>query len=432
MDAVLSFGRGRAITLVREVDADAPQDRLVGLSPQQMKGLWALIVAMFSVNFGVGMIIPLLPVYSEAMGASGFMIGLIFGANPFVRGASMLTFGSLADRRGKKKFLQGGMLGYFVVAAGFVLAIQPYHLLLLRICQGFLSAMIAPVARAYAGQISPAQHEGRVMGMINAGFFGGFAAGPIIGGILADTFNMAAPFVAMSGLSLVGAILVTRFVPEQGPAPVKGTLERTEWDRYAEIMRNDTVRGILSIRSSVAMGRGIFSALLPLFAQAVIGLSAGQVGLVVALRPLLSSVLQPGFGRVADRHNRKWLAIGGFLLAPSAFFLVPLAQNLGHMLLLALMLGLSTGISVPAATSIAVDRGREYGMGRIMGLEGMWQSFAMAIGSTLGGAFLDTLGYSNAFRAAAGIGLVGIIISLYFLRHYQDSHLAPSPLAKVD
>ena len=404
-----------------------------GLTPAQTRGLWALILAMFSVNVGVGLIIPLLPIYSEAMGASGLLIGLIFGANPFVRGASMLTFGSLADRKGKKKFLQLGMSGYFVVAVGFVLATTPLHLLFLRIGQGFLSAMIAPVARAYAGQMSPLHQEGKIMGMINAGFFAGFAAGPLVGGVLADMFGMVAPFAAMAALSAIAAILVKLFVPEQLPLPIDPAVDRSERDRYMEIMRDDTVRGILAIRSSVAMGRGIFSALLPLFAQGVIGLTAGQVGLVVTVRPLLSSLLQPGFGRLADRHNRKWLAIGGFILAPIAFSLVPATSAFAHLLWLAVMLGLSTGISVPAATSIAVDRGREYGMGRIMGLEGMWQSFAMAIGAISGGAFLDGFGYTNAFRAASAIGLIGISISLYFLKDYRDSHVeVPSAVGEVD
>ncbi|MFP4200858.1 MAG: MFS transporter, partial [Clostridia bacterium] len=229
------------------------------------------------------------------------------------------------------------------------------------------------------------------------------------------------------------AIMVYLYVPDQVPAPVEAAdLTRTEQDRYLEMMRNDTVRGILAIRSSVAMGRGIFSALLPIFAQTIIGLSSAQIGLVVAVRPLLSSVLQPGFGRVADRHNRKWLAVGGFLLAPLAFFLVPWTSNLTQLLLLACLLGLSTGISVPAATSIAVDRGREYGMGRIMGMEGMCQSFAMAIGSTMGGAFVDQFGYSNAFRVAGVIGFSGVGLSLHFLRNYRDTHLTPRPAAEND
>ncbi len=424
---------GRAATVEDGVGVGEGRDESNGLSPAELKGLWALIIAMFSVNFGVGMIIPLLPIYSEAMGASGLMIGLIYGANPFVRGASMLTFGSLADRRGKKMFLELGMTGYLLAAVGFVFASTPIHLLSLRVGQGLLSAMIAPVARAYAGQLSPARFEGRIMGMINAGFFAGFAAGPLVGGVLADGFGMTAPFMAMAMLSGAAAIMVYLFVPDQGPAAVgSGGPKRTERDRYFEMMRNDTVRGILAIRSSVAMGRGIFSALLPIFAQGIVGLSSAQVGLVVSVRPLLSAVLQPGFGRVADRHNRKWLAVGGFLLAPLAFFLVPWTSNLAQLLLLACLLGLSTGISVPAATSIAVDRGREYGMGRIMGLEGMWQSFAMAIGSTAGGAFLDGFGYSNAFRAAGAIGFAGIGLSLYFLRNYQDTHLIPRPVAEGD
>ncbi|MFO8060997.1 MAG: MFS transporter [Bacillota bacterium] len=390
------------------------------LSDQQTRGLTALVLAMFSMNVGVSLIMPLLPIYSESLGASGFLVGAIFAANPFVRGAMMATFGSLADRREKKAILRVGLMGYVAVALGFILAATAVHLLILRILQGVVSAMLAPVARAYAGQMSPRGRQGAVMGTMNAGFFAGFAAGPLIGGVLADLFGMDAPFLAMAGLGTLALILVHRSVPQQYPAPNSGAERRSEVSQMFKMLRNDIIRGLLLMRSSVAMGRGIFSALLPLFAQMVLSLSSTQIGLVVTLRALLSSLLQPGFGRVADRHNRKWLAVGGFALAPLAFFLIPYSRSMGHLLLLTGMLGLSTGISVPALTSLTVDRGRVYGMGRLMGMEGMFQSFAMATGSILGGTAMDLFGFDRAFTAAAVISAAGLLCSQWFLRGYTE------------
>ena len=39
---------------------------------------WILSIAIFTAMVGVGIIVPLLPVYAEELGASGIWIGLIF------------------------------------------------------------------------------------------------------------------------------------------------------------------------------------------------------------------------------------------------------------------------------------------------------------------------------------------------------------------
>lgn len=386
------------------------------------KSLIVLVIAMFSMATGVGFIVPLLPVYAETMGASGVWIGLIFAANPFFRAMLMVVFGSLSDSKGKKNIILGGLLGYMIVALGFVVATLPIHLFLLRMVQGLFSAMISPVARAYAGELSPANAEGKVMGTLNTGFFAGFAGGPIMGGLLADSFGFNVPFYAMAILSGVSILLVVIWLPEQKSQTLSVDQRPVEMIMDSlRLFRSDTVKGIVSLRSAVGMGHGIFSSLLPLFAQLALGLSSAQVGAIITIRSLTGAVLQRKCGQFADRYNRKWLALAGSLLAPVAFLLVPLARGQGHMMILSVIIGVGFGISVPASEAIAVEQGRKYGMGKMIGLVEMTRSFAMAIGSIAGGIALDSLGTDYAFVAAAGLSVSGVFIATWFLRAYTGT-----------
>ncbi len=386
------------------------------------KGLIVLVIAMFSMATGVGFIVPLLPVYAETMGASGMWIGLIFAANPFFRALLMVVFGSLSDQRGKKSIITGGLLGYMVVALGFVIATHPFHLFLLRMVQGLFSAMISPVARAYAGELSPFNAEGRVMGTLNTGFFAGFAGGPIMGGVLADHFGFNVPFYAMAALSGVSLLLVIMFLPEQKPqtAVVGQRPVQMVIDSF-RLLHSDTVKGIVSLRSAVGMGHGIFSSLLPLFCQLALGLTSGQVGAIVTVRALTGAVLQRKGGDLADRYSRKWLATAGSLLAPAAFLLVPLSQGQGHMMILSVIIGVGFGISVPASEAMAVEQGRKFSMGKMLGLVEMTRSFSMAVGSIMGGLALDSLGTDYAFVVAAGLSVLGVGVALWFLRAYEGT-----------
>ncbi len=386
------------------------------------KSLMSLVMAMFSMAMGVGFIGPLLPVYAETLGASGTWIGAIFGANPFVRALLMLVFGSLSDYRGKKRIMAGGLLGYMVVSIGFVQASTVHHLFFLRAMQGVFSAMISPVARAYAGQLSPRAKEGAVMGMINTGFFAGFAAGPLVGGLLADVFGFHTPFYAMTILNAIAFTCVLAFVPEQKADIPAGAVRPSSLQmalQSVQLLRHELVRGMVLIRSSVGIGHGVFSSLLPLFGQLFLGATSAQVGLAVTSRGLVAALLQKKGGSLADRYNRKWLAISAALLAPIGFLLVPYSQAPYHLVLISMLIGTSFGLSVPSAEAIAVELGRVYDMGKIMGVKEMCRSFTIAIGALIGGMSLDVLGAVGAHAAAAALTGAGLFVALWHLREYR-------------
>ena len=394
------------------------------MNPPPQKGykesLLALVFAMFSMATGVGFIVPLLPVYAESMGASGIWIGLIFAANPLFRAIFMVVFGALSDQKGKKKIMSVGLSGYVILSLGFIFATSVIHLFVLRVLQGVCSAMIGPVARAYAGEISPPHKEGQVMGTLNMGFFLGFSGGPLIGGLLADQFGFNVPFYAMAVLTGVALVMVTRYLPEQEATKApRNVLSLGLLMESVGLLKIRLVAGAVSLRSSVGVGHGIFSTLLPLLGQMVLGLSAAQVGFVVTARSLVAASLQPKGGALADRYNRRWVALAGSLLVPLAFFLIPHSRGFSDLIILAILLGTGFGISVPAAEAMAVERGREHGMGRIMGLNEMSRSFAMAIGSMIGGTAMDVLGVVNAHVVAALVTIVGLAGAMWLLRDYR-------------
>ncbi len=383
--------------------------------------LLALVAAMFSMAMGVGFIVPLLPVYAEQMGASGTWIGLIFGANPFIRAVFMTVFGSLSDYRGKKKIMAGGLLGYMIVSLGFVMASSVVQLFLLRVMQGIFGAMISPVARAYAGEISPPDKEGAVMGVINTGFFAGFAGGPLVGGLFADYFGFHVPFYAMAVLNAVAFALVVLYVPEQ-KADVAGEPRPSSLNLIVDsvkLLRDELVRGMVLIRSSVGIGHGIFSALLPLIGQIMLGISSGQVGFAITSRALVGALLQKSGGSLADRYDRKKLSILTSLIAPVGFLLVPHSQSFAQLLAISVLIGISFGVSVPAAEAMAVEFGRYHNMGQVMGLKEMCRSLAMAIGSVTGGVALDLFGPVGAHIAAAVLSSAGLFVAFWNLRDYQ-------------
>lgn len=386
-------------------------------SKGNLRALVALAVAMFTMAMGIGFIIPLLPVFSEQLGAGGLWIGLIFGINPATRTLFMPIFGRMADTRGKKIFLVTGLSGYTVVALSMAAATQAWQLFALRALHGALAAMVMPVARAYVGVLTPEGREGRIMGLFNLSFFLGFALGPMAGGLLADVAGLRVPFLAMGSLSALSLAIVSLLVPEQVGDGTGGTAARPP---FFQTLRQPVILGLFSGRAFNAMGRGVTVSLLPLFASGFLALSQSQIGILISVQALFASSLQPLTGWLADRYNRKHMAALGFILSPLALLLLPQAQSFQHLLFLGLLVGLSPGIFVPSSTAIAVVEGRTQGMGATMGVIEMAMSIGMATGAVAGGAVAQVLGLVPAFYVAAGFTMPGLLLFLWFLRDYQQ------------
>jgi len=144
-----------------------------------------LAVSIFSAMLGVGLIVPLLPLYAQDLGASGTQLGIIFAGYGISNSVFTPIIGRLSDRRGRKIFLCIGLLFYTILSLGYVWAANVSQLTLVRLIQGVAGAMIIPIAMAYISDLSPEGEEGKWMGYANAAFFSGFGIGPLLGGTLA-------------------------------------------------------------------------------------------------------------------------------------------------------------------------------------------------------------------------------------------------------
>jgi len=137
------------------------------MSAADKKIFAAIFFSIFGAVMGVGIVVPLLPVYAEDLGASGFYIGLIFASFSLSRTFLLPVFGTLSDRTGRKPYITAGLFGYTLVAVAFIYSHTVSGLIWLRFLQGIASAMIMPVAQAYIGDITPKNREGFTMGLFN-------------------------------------------------------------------------------------------------------------------------------------------------------------------------------------------------------------------------------------------------------------------------
>jgi MFS family permease len=198
-------------------------------------GIIGLAVATFLMASSFSMMSALEKQFNQRLGQGAFGFGLAFSALMVSRLLAQVPLGWLSDRIGRKPLIIGGLILMAPATALLGLAATTLQLTGFRVLQGIASAAIAAPAFALAADLSRSGGEGRQLSIVTTGFGLGIALGPLIAGVLA-TFVFELPFVIGGALTIVGAWIVYRHVPEtvrrseSGVANVQGKALATEND----------------------------------------------------------------------------------------------------------------------------------------------------------------------------------------------------------
>jgi len=391
-----------------------------------------LFFSIFTTVTGVGIVVPLLPVYAHGLGATGLYIGLIFGAFSISRTFLVPYFGRRSDKKGRKPFIVVGLFAYALVSMAFILAHNVESLIAIRFMQGIASAMIMPATQAYVGDITPRGREGTTMGFFNLSMFIGLSIGPLIGGVINDRFSLNTSFACMGFLALAGFLLSYLLLPPtRSEQVVSRGQEPLAWKW---LLLDRDMAGLFLFRLAYAACIGVIWSFLPVLADTEFSLSSSSIGILVMLGVFFSGIMQVPMGFLADKLNRKMMVVAGGLIISYAIFSFEWADGFGDLVLANVLFGFGGGIAMPALMALAVLKGNSSSaMGSVMGLLAMSHSLGMLVGSLLAGLMMDIFQLRDAFPFGAVIMLLSV--GLFFVCTYYKEEVparAEVPASTID
>lgn len=375
-----------------------------------------LFFSIFVSVTGVGIVVPLLPVYAYELGASGLYIGLVFGAFSLSRTFFLPYFGRLSDKKGRKPLIVAGLLAYALISIGFILSKNVETLIIIRFIQGISSAMLIPVIQAYVGDITPEGSEGMSMGMFNMSMFFGLSVGPLAGGMINERFSLNTSFLCMGILAFLGfSLCLFLLPPTKSERAVSRKKEVVSWKK---LLRDKDLAGLFFFRFAYAACVGVVWGFLPVLADSEFHLSSSYIGILVMLGVFIAGVMQAPMGYMADRFNKRiMILIGGFIIA-FAILLFNWADGFGDLFIANVLIGIGGGIAMPALMAIAVLKGKTTkAMGSVMGLITMAHSSGMLTGSLAAGLMMDMFQLRHAFSFVSIVMILGT--GLFFFYTYQ-------------
>ncbi|MGD8473448.1 MAG: MFS transporter [Anaerolineae bacterium] len=176
-------------------------------------GILGLAIATFLMASSFSMMSALEKQFNQRLGQGALGFGLAFSALMVSRLVAQVPLGWLSDRIGRKPLIIGGLVLMAPATVLLGLAATTLQLTGFRVFQGVASAAIAAPAFALAADLSRSGGEGRQLSIVTTGFGLGIALGPLIAGVLA-TVIFELPFIIGGALTLLGAWVVYRYVPE--------------------------------------------------------------------------------------------------------------------------------------------------------------------------------------------------------------------------
>ncbi|MFB7509201.1 MFS transporter [Streptomyces broussonetiae] len=464
--------------------------------PSELRRKWPILAicctSLFIVGLDTTIVNLALPSLQRDLHASASGLQWTVDAYTVVLAGLLLLSGSVADRFGRRRTFQSGLLLFSLASLLCGLAPDTGLLIVFRVLQAMGGAMLNPVAMSIITNtfLDPRQRARAI------GIWGGVAGislalGPVVGGTLVETVGWRSIFWINVPVGLAALLLTVFFVPESraehprrfdpvgqvlvivvlvaltfgiiegpargwGSAPIVGCFAASAAACAAlvgyERRRHEPVldlRFFADVRFSGAIASAVcgFAALAgflflnSLFLQDVRGYSPLHAGLLTLPMAAMTLVCGPLAGRIiAARGPRTALIIAGAGTAGCGLLLLDLAADTSVWYLMPayVLFGAGFGMLDPAITYTAVS-----GMPRAQaGVASALTSTCRQIGATLGVAVLGSLStarvrgtFASGFPRASHISwgvMAGCGAAVLVLAVLTSARERPRPAGPVE
>lgn len=367
-----------------------------------------MCATLFLVMVGFGIILPVLPFFSQNLGATPLQIGLLMASYSLMQFIFSPFWGTLSDKYGRKPIVLIGLLGFSVSFILFGIADSIWMLFASRIAGGILSSACLPTAMAYVADITEEEDRGAGMGFLGAAMGLGMVVGPAIGGLF-SVIHFGAPFFFSAGLALINLVFAAIFLKESKKEHSKSEIK---YNRFKHLL---SLRGFLAfifflvfvISFCMANFEGTFS----LFAQQKLKFGALEMGWVFATIGAIAVITQGVFiGKLIKAYGEEKVIKIGLLFSAIGYALTIFSFNLLTLIVFIGIASVGHALCRPSLASL-ISKETELEEGITMGAMQSVDSLGRVLGPIFGGL---VFGLNINFPYLSG-GAINLIFWIMFL-----------------
>jgi len=255
---------------------------------------------------------PSLPHLQSVFQTNAGRVQLTITLNLIAYAVAQLFYGPLSDRVGRRPVLLAGMVGFAVASVGCAAAGSIDTLILARVAQGLTACAEAVVAYAIIRELYDQAGAVRILATYGMAVALAPAVGPVIGGYMHIWFGWRSNFVLLTGLIILVALLIWRYLPETLEQPDRDAMRpRRLLGGYLTLLRDGPFMTYILIMSLVLGGLFAMLAAFPFLFIERLGVPTEQYGYYYAAIVVAFFLGSLSVNRMAGRlGNDQLLAIG--------------------------------------------------------------------------------------------------------------------------
>lgn len=384
--------------------------------------------ALIAINqLGFGSIMPVIALYARSFGVLQSAIGVAIAAYGLARFLVALPAGRLADGIGRRRVLA---LGGLVSAAGNLLCAYASDFptfVVARFIAGAGAAGVVTTGTIVLVDITTPAERGRVMSIYQGTFLFAVGVGPLPGGLLAERYGLAAPFVFYAVAGTLAAALAFFRVPEtRDLRPAGATGAEAPPGSFVAQLRLLAGRvgfvlvGLTNFMAAVARTGALFS-LIPILAQDRLGLSADRIGLGLAVASLVGLAVTYPAGVLVDRYGRKPVIVPATVLTGVALVIFLVAPSYAWFLAGCVAWSISASIGGAAPAAYAADVAPPRMNAAAMSAFRMLGDLGYVVGPVAVGLAADLAGADATLWTTAALL---VVVALLFARFAPETYRA--------
>jgi MFS family permease len=379
------------------------------------------------------------PIAAE-FGLSPVALGYLFSSFLWTYVICLVPIGLMVDRVGTKTIIGGGLALWSAATAFTGLGWNFPSLLIGRLLMGAGEATSYPGGGRVIRDWIPEGERGMITTLFNSGAVAGPAIGALLVGWLVSSFNWRVAFISLGVFGFVGLAfwLVlfgspekvswlssaerTKILSERHGRDLDAVHEGAPQSSLKHIMSCSTMYGLMLSQACIVYNAYLFLTWLPSYLQRTLHLSAWDTGLFTAIPYALTVILGTLIAWRSDRMltpqsvragGRRFFVVAMMLMG-ILILLMPSVQNVIALLgVITLVLTASNTASAFNLTMVNDLAENPRDAARVMSLVVFGGNICGLLAPIITGYVVGaTGGFDWAFRIAAGLLLVGAVVSV--------------------
>jgi len=369
-----------------------------------------------------GLLSPLLGFIQDYWAISYFRAGLLVSFFTITSGVSQFFGGWLGDRFSWKALMVAGMIGVGITTALAGLSPNYYVLLAILITMGVFSGAYHPSAASMLSGSVDEQRSGRSLAVYLLGGTIGFAAGPVLGGLIAGDWGWKSAYLIFSIPTILAVFLIFKKFKQKDHSKVSRSVASSSAETRESAASDESVAHKISLLKAlkpVAVVM-ILSVLVQSIAGSVVPFIPKYLNekfdVELAHGTMLISVLRGGGilgtilgGLSADKWGRRFTIFFGLIITGPVLYMLT-EMPFGAWLIVAFILfGLAIYMRGAAMLQFIVEKTPLYFRATVLGVYFGFGRGGMSLFNPITGRLIDVYGIDSTF---SGIAIAGIALSI--------------------